>query len=354
MRKVIRLSLAALLCCLALAAQASMLRGGGGSGVGYSDFCSQANVSCVYAYSVTHRLNSTNTIPFVITRISDSATFNASYTGSSFAVDVAAEESFCLGNGGTTTVTTNYTTYNDCNITEVFDQVSTCHLTPPQTNKVFQFRTWNTDGYPILLGTINQTDGNVGVTVPWLHAGGCSALAGGVKKSIVAYTNNGFGSNCCGEFGLMEDGVGNPPAFPITAVNGTMFAEISYTGSGIGPSHVLMAAIDCEGSCGTGGVNIATSPIVSGVSIGTFSGTAGAGGSNKFNTWWNNVQGDVNVTPLQTINTQSRMSIGCDGDLTGCGPVAARDMILTSNDVSATGGLATAIYTYLTNFYAAL
>jgi hypothetical protein len=343
------------LCSLAaFSALALPLRGGSSTPPAYTDLCSTTGMSgnCVYAYSVVHRLNSTNTSPFTLTRISDSATYSAAYVGSAFSVDVSAETAFCLGHGGTTTVTTNYTTYNDCNVTEVFDQVSTCHLTPPQANKVFQFRTWNADGYPILLGTINQTNGNVGTTVPWLHGGGCSTVAGGVKKSIITYTNNGSGSNCCGEVGLMENGTGNPPAFPITAVSGTMIAESNYTGSGIGPSHILMATIDCEAACGTTGVEINTSPIIQGVTVGTFSGTVATGGTNKFNTWWNNVAGDVNVTPGQTINTQSRMSIGCDGDLLGCGPVAVRDMVITSTDVSATGGLPAAIYTYLTNIYA--
>jgi hypothetical protein len=197
-----------------------------------------------------------------------------------------------------------------------------------------------------------QTNGNVGTTVPWLHAGGCSARAGGVEKSIITYTNNGYPSACCGEVGLMENGTGNPPAYPITTVVGTMYAESNYNGDGV-PANVLMATIDCEGACGTSGVHVASSPpLISGVAIGTFSGTVANGGTNKFNTFWNNVAGDVNVTPLQTINTQSRMSIGCDGDLLGCGPVAVRDMI--SNDVSATAGLPAAIYTYLANIYAAI
>jgi hypothetical protein len=246
----------------------------------------------------------------------------------------------------------NYVTYSGCKFTEVFDQVGTCHLTPPQTNKVFPFRVTAVDGYPILLNPNVQTNGNVGTTVPWLHAGGCSALAGGVEKSIITYTNNDYPSACCGEVGLVENGTGSPPAYPITAVVGTMYAESNYNGDGV-PPNVLMATIDCEGACGTSGVHVASSPpLISGVAVGTFSGTVANGGTNKFNTFWNNVAGDVNVTPLQTINTQSRMSIGCDGDLLGCGPVAVRDMILTSNDVSATAGLPAAIYTYLANTYA--
>ena len=322
----------------------------------YSDLCSQANVSCAYSYSVVHRLNSTNTTPFIITRASDSATYNASYTGASYSVDVAAEEAFCLGNGGTTTVTTYYTTYNDCNFTTLYDQNgSGCDLVPPYAANKFPYRISPTDGYPILIAPTEVGNPVTGQTFPWLSYSGavCSAVSGGVAKTMIVYTNNHYPSPCCGEQGLSEAGSGNPPTFPITIVNGTMFSLNLYNGGAVPPGDTLIA-IDWEGN-GSGTIETVNTPPIWGVAIFAYSGTVSHGGTNQVNDWWNNVQGDVNATPtISPINTGIRMGIGCSGDVRACGAVAARDLIFTSNDVSATGGLPAAIYTYLTNIYAGL
>ena len=346
-----RLGLAVLLFYLGSAHAFALIGHPGGAFIPYSDLCSQANVTCAYAYSVVHRLNSTNTTPFTITRTSDSATYNAAYTGASYYVDVAAEEAFCLGNGGTTTVTTYYTTYNDCQISEVFDQASSCNLLPPQANKTFPYRIWLPDGYPVLLNPLPTRNGAPGTTTPWLSNSGaaCNAVAGAVDRSVITYVNNSYPSTCCGNVGLMETGSGNPPSYPIAAVNGSMFAQFWYNGGAV-PVNTADFCADLEGvgnpPCLAGYSTLGAG--ISGVGINTYSPT------NKYNVFFNNVQGPVNQTPGQTVNTQTRMTIGCDGDTQDCGPVWARDLVVTTNDVSRTVGLPTAIYTYLTNVYAGL
>src|SRR5277367_1119374 len=90
------------------ASSLKLIGGAGGAATGYTDFCSESYIagSCSYAYDVGQRRVSTNTVPFQVTRLSDSSTFNGGYTGSTFAVNSAALISFCLGNGGTTTAET--------------------------------------------------------------------------------------------------------------------------------------------------------------------------------------------------------------------------------------------------------
>jgi hypothetical protein len=337
---------AAIICSAVDPAEALLLRGGGNGAVAYSDLCSQTNVPCVYAWSVTHRLNSTNTDPFQLTRTSDSAVFEASYTGSNFVVNVSAATTFCLANGGTTTTTATYTQYNDCTFTDLYDQKGTCNLLALETNKRPPFKTWLADGFPVIIQT-TVSNGTVGATTGWLTGFGCSAVAGAAAKSLIFYTNSTYGSLCCGQFGFGENGSGSNPTRPIPIVSGSMLAQFWFTGSPV-PAGSTNYNYDDEGG-GGGGRTFVNSTPVSGVGVITYS-----GGTNLINDWFNNIQGDTNFTPLQTINTQSRVNLGCSGDLTSCGPYWFRDMAVTSNDVSAVGGLPTAIYTYLTNFYASI
>ena len=121
-------------CALLLACSAFLLGPRPGSGAGgsaYSDFCSQsfATGTCSYVYDLDQRRVSTSTTPFHLTRLSDSAAFAASYTGSTFVTNAAAVITFCLGNGGTTTSETYSTQYNDCVYDTVPDQTgSGCDL----------------------------------------------------------------------------------------------------------------------------------------------------------------------------------------------------------------------------------
>jgi hypothetical protein len=336
------------LCIVSVSASALLLkRARGGARSSYSDLCSQTNVTCVYAWSVVHRLNSTNRTPFTLTRKSDGATYYARYVRTSYYVDVSAEETFCLDNGGTTTVTATYTTYNDCTISQVNDQVASCNLTSLETNKLFPFRVTAADGYPVLLST-TRSNGNVGATQPWLTAYSCSAVAGNAAKSLITYSNNSRPSKCCGNVGLMENGSGPNPTRPITIVDGSMFAQSWYSGGSV-PSGRASFCADFEGGGSNCISGLSNTPPIAGVGINTYS-----GGTNKYNEFFNNVQGTANQTPDKTINTQCRVNIGCDGDLAGCGPVYSRDVIITSNDVSVTVGLPTTIYNYLTNIYAGI
>lgn len=116
------------------------------------------------------------------------------------------------------------------------------------------------------------------------------------------------------------------------------------------PPGMAIYGVDWEGAGSNRYVTVSKNPPVSGVGIITYSGS----GTNKTSNWFNNVQGDNNATPTEPVSTQSRMTIGCDGDIQDCGPVMMRDLLYTSTDVSATIGLPAAIYNYLTNIYAGL
>jgi hypothetical protein len=197
----------------------------------YTDFCSQPDISCSYAFSVHQRLVSTNTIPATLTRISDGATFNLSYTGSTFKVNTAAAVTFCLANGGTTTAMSTpapgSVQYNDCGFSVIYDQVANaCTLyaggsstiTPANVHlPLMQVR--NADNE---LAIIQPTAySGVSTSAKYLFNTGCNLLNGSVAKSLVTQSSNAFFSVCCGEQEKIENTLG-------TTVGGSMWAAIYY------------------------------------------------------------------------------------------------------------------------------
>ena len=341
--------LAALLCLAASAAgDASLLRGGGGVAAAYTDFCSEGFVagSCTYAYDLEQRIVSTNTIPFQLTRLSDSATLNAGYTGSTFAVNVSALTTFCLGNGGTTTAETYSTQYNDCVFTTVYEQTgSGCDLvsggpsTLGTTHAPFlQIRT--SDGLPAIIQQ-GQSSAQTAAGWPatnnsakWLYKNGCASLDGGVARTLVGRGNNAYFSTCCGQYGKIETAPapGNTPA-------GAMYAVIFFDDGGMADYE---ADIEGGGVC-SNPTTTTFSPIIDDVGVISYSATAG--GSNTFLN--DTLLGTANCTPHSAIATQDGMVIGCSGDYTSCGPIYFRGMVFLNIDVTLTAGLHTQIYNYL-------
>jgi hypothetical protein len=309
----------------------------------YTDLCSQSGLSgtCVYAFSVAHRLNSTNTVPFTLTRTTDGHTLNASYTGPNFLVNVSALTTFCLANGGTTTtvsVPTRSVTYNDCKVTEVFDQVGTCNLTSLEANKLFPFVVDTPTGLPALLAYLTPAPAYVGATTRWLTGWDCSAVAGNVSKSMITYSNSGYNIGT----GLMENGdAPDPTVRPIPVVSGSIFSS-SWNFPSRGETYFGQ---DFEGGGGPG-IPVVTVPSpIYGVGVVTYNGPA-----NVHTEFFNNTIGPIpNQVPTQTINTQNRMNIGCAGDLTRCGITFFQDIAIISADVSNTPGLPRAICLYETS-----
>jgi hypothetical protein len=351
-----RFNLTALLGLLLLiAAPASAFvhsRAGSVTAAAYTDLCSQSGLSgtCVYAFSVAHRLNSTNAVPFTLTRISDGRTLNASYTGPNFLVNVPALTAFCLGNGGTattvTTAPTPYVMYNDCNFTTVYDQVGTCNLTPPDSNNVFAFIVDTPTGLPALLGNYPKP-ALLGAKVQWLTGWDCSAVAGNVSKSMVTYSNSGYNIGT----GLMENGdAPDPTVRPIPVVPGSIFSSSwgipNAGGSNFGQDFEWGGGIPVPVVSVPGPTRppSGTKVAIYGVGVVTYNGQA-----NVHTEWFNNTIGVPNQTPFQTINTQSRMNIGCSGDLARCGYTFFQDIAITSTDVSNTPGLPRAICLYETS-----
>jgi hypothetical protein len=153
----------------------------------YSDFCSQANISCAYAWSAHQRLVSTNTQPAQVTRFSDKATLQLSYIGSTFKVDASTLITFCLKNGGTTTVKIYSTQYNDCGWSVIYNQngtggdisqISTTHMPPVQIRI--------SDGEPALIQSTT-----IGPASPpaskYLYATGCTLVTGAIPRSEIIY-----------------------------------------------------------------------------------------------------------------------------------------------------------------------
>ena len=336
--------LVAALCLAVTPVSASFLnRGIGGAGGGapaYTDFCSQSFIagSCTYVYDLGQRRVSTNTVPFQLTRLDNSATINASYTGSTFSVNVAALISAC---GGTTTALTYSTQYNNCVYTTVYDQTgSGCDLVSGGPSALgtthapfFQVRL--SDGAPAII----QSSQNPATSpaAKWLYKNGCTTLDGSVARTQVSIGNNAYFSNCCGQYGKIETAPapGNVPA-------GSMWS-VSYYHSG--GNIDFGADIEGGGAC-TSATPITLTPVIDDISMTTYSTTAG--GSN---TYYNNtLLGGANCSPHSSIATQDGMVIGCSGDYTACGPIVFRGMAFLSVDASLTAGLPTQIYNYLTAY----
>lgn len=298
----------------------------------YTDFCSQAGITCADAFSVRGRLVSSNTSPGTLTRFSDGATHTVVYTGANFKVNVADATSFCTGNGGTTTTLTYTTQYNDCGWSTIVSQTgSGCNPTQATGGHIPYFQVRLADGE----SAIAQASAGpaTGAGIRWLYASGCTGVAGTGAKSLIVLTSNAYFSVCCGEFG--------PGEAPVGITSGSMFAGMLYTSAGL---HYWFIDGEGGGTCASAST-ISASPVVDAVAIGTF----GGAGNPLSNYWYNNTQTCTNSalgTP-PSLNTQQGMNIGCSGDHTSCGPYFLRDMITIASDVSATGGLPAQIYSYM-------
>jgi hypothetical protein len=336
------LIIAAALLASTISSHAILLKRGGAISASYTDFCSMAFVSgtCTYAYDVQQRQVSTNTVPFQLTRLSDSSTHNAAYTGSTFTVNVSDLTTFCLGNGGTTTTLTYSTQYNDCVITTVYDQVGTgCDLVAggPSTLGTthappLQIRL--SDGKPAIIVAAQNPATSPSAKFLYNNSSACTSLDGTAAKTLVARGNNAYFSGCCGQYGKIEvaPAPGNTPA-------GSMYS-VGYYHNG---ASVLYAG-DMEGGgiCEAAG-SILLTPVIDDVGVIAWSTTAG--GSNIY---YNNVQkGASPCAPFTTPATQQGMVIGCSGDYTACGPMYFQSMIFLNIDASLTAGLPTQIYNAL-------
>ena len=333
--------LAALLCLAVAPASAFLLRAApGSSGVStYTDFCSESYVSgaCTYAYDLDQRLVSTNTVPFQLTRLDNSAVINAGYTGSTFVVNVAALISAC---GGTTTTLTYSTQYNNCVYTTVYDQNGTgCDLVsggPSTTGTThappFQVRL--SDGLPAIIVSAQNPATSPAAKFLYQNGTPCSELDGSVARTEISRGNNAYFSGCCGQYGKIETAPapGNVPA-------GSMWATMLYHS---GSLVSFTADIEGGSSCASGALTTLT-PVVDFVGLTTYSSTA-AGSNQYFN---NSLLSPANCAPASTPNTQNGMVIGCSGDYTACGPIYFRGMVFLNVDASLTAGLPTQIYNYL-------
>jgi hypothetical protein len=342
--------LALALCLNAIPAPALVLGHGGSSGSGgsgYVDFCSETFIAghCVYAFDVQQRMVSTNTVPFTLTRLSDSATHSAAYTGSSFAVNVSDLTGFCLGNGGTTSNVTDAsgfvrTVYNDCVYTTVYEQAgSGCDLVAggPSTlgtthAPVFSVR--QNDNLPVIVNTASAV--YTSASAKFLFKNGCTVLDGNVARTSISRGNNAYFSACCGFYGKVET---YPPAG--LTPNGAMWS-VSYYHNGANID--FGADIEGGGACGAPATTpINLTPVIDDVGVITYSATAG--GSH---TYYNDMLlGPSPCTPFATPNTQDGMVIGCGGDYNTCGPVYFRGMVFLNIDVSLTAGLHTQVYNYM-------
>jgi hypothetical protein len=322
---------------LATPAVALLGHGGGGAAVTYTDFCSQGYVggSCTYAYDVGHRRVSSNTIPFQVTRLSDSATFNAGYTGTNQLVNASALTAFCTGNGGTTTALTYSTQYNDCVYTTLYEQTgSGCDLVAGAPNAIgtthappVQIRA--SDGLPAIIQSSQAP--STSPSAKFLFASGCTTLTGTATRTLIAITNNAYFSGCCGQYGSIESApaTGNTPA-------GAMWSAIFYHN---GATITFGVDIEGGGGCPTNTTTTLT-PVIDSVGVITYSATAG--GTNTYLA--NTLLGPANCVPFHTLTTQSGMVVGCSGDYTACGLMYFRGMIFLNIDASLTAGLPSQIY----------
>jgi hypothetical protein len=353
---------------LAAAALAASLFGGAGSagastassvlnvsvlGQDVTDFCSLLGVSCAYAYSIHQRLVVGNTKPATLTRLSDGATFDLSYSGPTFKVDPAAAEAFCLANGGTTTARTFTTQYNDCGVSAIYNQAGPvasggeCDALQPIAIDMPIFQVRLSDGEPELDEAENLPGGSSPGHIAhpgahWLRAQalvvpvsvtGCIMTANGSPRTLIVNSSNEYFNNFGARLGQGEDPNASGPA-------GAMFSVIWWNPS----PGVYNTGVDVEASISCA-APISPTPIADALVISSYSGTA----ANVQNTWYNGVQVVSNCAPTEPINTGAAINIGCEGDESNCGLYTFRDMVILKNDVAETPGLPAVIFNYISS-----
>jgi hypothetical protein len=312
----------------------------------YVDLCSQ--VSCAYAYSIHQRLVVSNTSPGTLTRFSDGATYTLAYTGPNFTVDTVSAEKFCLANGGTVTPGPGSFTmqYNDCGVSKIANQAvpvafgGSCDLvqTSPTSMPLFQVRL--SDGEPEL----NENEDIGGVIVSsglprpgsrWLMnkvaapipVTGCALTTGGASRTLIISSSNQYFNTEGGRMGQVEDPTAGGPA-------GAMFAAIWW--GPVAGAYNFATDVEADASCPA---PIPETPIADAIVLSTYSGLQ--------NTYYNGGQIATNCVPGKKIQTGYGISIGCEGDKSHCGLYVFRDMVILSEDISATPGLPAAIYSYM-------
>jgi hypothetical protein len=325
------------------------------AGSSYSDLCSQTGVSCAYAYSIHQRLVAGNTKPATLTRLSDGATFNLSYSGPTFKVDPTPAVAFCLANGGTTTAETYTTQYNDCGVSAIYNQAvpvssgARCDAVQAIQEDMPLFQVRLSDGEPEL----NESEDLAGAGAAhtqkpgahWLRGSGpapqsihgCVLTAGAVPRTLIISSSNQYFQVEGGRMGQVQD-------LPASGPSGAMWSAIWWgpvTTSRTVPSGSYNFATDIEASASCPGV-IPQKPVADAIGILTYSGP-----TNLQNTYYNGVQTATNCTPGKPIRTGYGITIGCEGDESHCGRYVFRDMVFLKTDVSATPGLAAAIYNYM-------
>jgi hypothetical protein len=168
----------------------------------YTDFCSLPHISCASAMSIEQPLVSTApATAYTLSRFSDSAVEHIGYTGATFTTNTAAPITFCLGNGGTTTVFTGYVKYNDCGISQINDQTGRrCNPSQATQTHMLPFDV-RSDGKPASIVPF-QGGGSTAPGSKWLSASGCSVPCPGkgARTAIIRSQNLGF-SGCCGTQG---------------------------------------------------------------------------------------------------------------------------------------------------------
>jgi hypothetical protein len=314
---------------------ASMLLLGLGNDNSGTPFCNTIGPTCVYGYSVAHKLSATATMAFQLcggtTLGTCLANQNIGFVGN--LVDINTALRFCAS-------------YYQCWYSEIYDQIGSCNLQPKNSSDVVTLA-----NAPLLM----RWSAHGGLPVYWspyvgnslvdsMTASGCSAVAGNAAKSLIAVTANHLQSSCCGQLGLIENSA--------SAVSWAMFSLIFYE-----PTNVL--GFDLE-SNGWSSSWTQPPPVADQYTVGTYD------GAGNICVWQNGVattNQNGNSNPCSTISTisggsvsglvtQSRVALCRDGDEIFNGPCIFSDLIITSNALSS--GQALAAYNNLYAFFGSL
>ena len=302
-----------------------MMLGVGGGAAAAGAVCSLSGVSCAYAYSVAHQVVAGATRAFQLYNKTTAATQDIGFVGGK--ADVAGALTFCG-------------TVANCAYETIYDQTgSGCNPTQATAADMMTYQLNAANGnLPVMINPARDNPTTYPPSafpnIPSLYtATGCGALTGDSAKTIISVADNSLNSFCCGQVGLMENTVG------VTHL--AMFALAYYK-----PSSTLLYGPDTE----DGGTNLYAialpPPTVRGIGFIAYFGSGSAAiDYNRSNLF----TGTLAQFPLVT---QSRMTFGCSGDATDCGPYTVEDFILTTGGLDATHRAA--VYNNLNVFYSGL
>jgi hypothetical protein len=295
--------------------------GAGSTPSSYRPLCGGSLPTCAYAFSTERQLVSGATTALTVYRSVDGTTQNIGFTGG--LVNTAAVDAFC--NASVAGVISR-----SCLLAGVIDQTGNCAdgITEIDGNPSHMptYMVWPAhSNLPVYqVPYVGSTRVHILENGPAIGSGssppGCNSALTGGPQSLYGLGSTVYISSCCGEgFGVTETAVPNGGS-----PHGSMFSPF-FAGDSTVQCTVACTGVDIEGAGISGAVPLG---------IDTESVSTAAGGRGFINVYANGTQIVTNATPAVSLLTQTRLTLGADGDRLFNGPLIWWDGALYSSQLS--------------------